>query len=832
MRLPPLQPPLVWHSYLAAWLLGLCAAIWLIPSICCLCILFGVDRRLWSWPRLSTSIVVAALAFGILTLLISPPAPPKWLANLSPKSHITLCGSISKVQGLTDQRIRIILQKVAPPEHEDAVLPGSLAWTWDKPTSMPQVGQQACITRRVRPVHAFANDGLADIALRWRAHGIFWQIWSQGNTGNPAFSELGTSLQDQARSRLHENFVQSLLKTSGQSTPSQAQAILLALLFGDKFFLTQDSVNLFTDGSLAHSLALSGQHLAIAGFAGLLFIFCIAQIYPALYFCLPRIVWILWASIPPAVAYLWLGNAPPSLLRAACMLVFAALYQQLCKSGTLLDFLALTLAGIVLLWPSGILDTGLQLSASCLFAIGLTVPLFRKYHVANLFGSSFLARCANGLAGIFCISLILQIALIPLTLLLFHTVGTWFPLNILWLPMLGLIVLPFAMLGLLSSYFDMQILAQIAVSIATTPCEWILSILTFLKNNNLFQEGVFVRPFWTSLPAWVCLLIALAMHFAGDNYRNQLAKHRLAIMGLLFSLVGPILQLREINTQKIELTMFDVGQGQSLGLRAPGPVQFVIDGGGTYSTRFDIGKDIILPALAYNRFPKIDGIIATHPDMDHIGGLFAIASRTRPNLIFDNGVDGTNSIASKWQMLMEHMQHAHLGAGDVIKLGDPDLNLRLHVLHPPHKNAQDSSTQWKDNDASLVLRLTSHGQGLLLIPGDAGRDVLKHLIQTGNNLEAQVLVASHHGSDKNFLPEFYEAVNPRVVLASCGFQNRFGFPGKKLSAWLASRNVAFYHTDTMGSLTATWCPEGTMQIHASRVGLLGESKEQRTTITK
>ena len=79
--------------------------------------------------------------------------------------------------------------------------------------------------------------------------------------------------------------------------------------------------------------------------------------------------------------------------------------------------------------------------------------------------------------------------------------------------------------------------------------------------------------------------------------------------------------------------------------------------------------------------------------------------------------------------------------------------------------------------------------------------MLRHLLAQGAHLSARVLVAPHHGSDRSFLPEFYEAVRPELVVAGCGFRNRWGYPGKKLRAWLEERQIPLLDTGSHGRIT-------------------------------
>lgn len=821
MRVPPLPAPLGWHSFLVIWILGLLSAVWPVPSALLLVLLCYLDKTLWRIPRLCLGILLALLAYWTLTSLIFPLAGSLQSANIAQDvRNARVCGTVTGLRGLNDQRLRIFLQDVVINAEEQKTLTGTIAWTWENPVSRPSPGQRACISRTLKPVHSFANDGLVDFSFWWYAQGISWQIWSRGEQGAPSFEERGFSTPSDLRESLYHSFVSVLQKMSDDHTPSQAQAMLLALVFGDRFFLSPHIVDLFADGALAHSLALSGQHLAVVALAGVLCVLCLAWRRPEIYLLTTRRRWIFVFSVPPALIYLWLGNAPASLIRAFCMLCLLALFHFLARQRTILDILALALAGILAVWPAGILDTSLQLSAACIFAIGITVTILRRIHLKHFLGDSILGRIARYSIEMFLLSLCLQIILFPLNLALFHNPGYWFPLNLLWLPVVSFIVLPCSLLGTFALALDIQSFAEALLACAAAPCDWMIQLLTCLEQHGLLHSSPLLRPFWTAIPALGCLSAALALHLSDTKQLARNFKMRLAVTGFLLSLFGPLLHLETLHSSDIELTMYDVGQGQALGLRFPGNLRFLIDGGGAYSKRFDVGKSIVLPALSYNNSPRVNTVIATHPDTDHIGGLFHIIRKASPNLVFDNGYAGSTKLAKDWEKLFQTHGNRHLGAGDVLVIGPPEHGLRLHVLHPPHHSSMDAPKAWRDNDASIVLRLTRHGQGLLLIPGDAGPAVLSHLVQSGQDLTAQILVASHHGSDNNFEPTFIEAVKPETILASCGFQNRFGFPGKALTKWIKTRGIPFYHTDEKGAISVTWNRHGHWTIRSTREGTL------------
>ena len=140
----------------------------------------------------------------------------------------------------------------------------------------------------------------------------------------------------------------------------------------------------------------------------------------------------------------------------------------------------------------------------------------------------------------------------------------------------------------------------------------------------------------------------------------------------------------------------------------------------------------------------------------------------------------------------------------MLVLGNPALDLRMEILHPP-RTEQD---MWQGNDASVVARLTQHGHGLALFLGDAERPVLRRLLDNGDDLRAEVVVAPHHGSATGFLPEFYAAVQPGVVVASCGFENRYGYPSQPLRQWCAAANAPLHYTGRDGAVRIIWPSQG------------------------
>lgn len=880
MRHPPLQAPLLWQTYLGFWIAGITAAPWPLPSLCCALLLFFADARLWRAAR--TALAALCLLGGFLTgcwqlygspwHVVLPPSgqanqPPQWLHDSAQPPRV--CGIVRDMQGLPDNRLRLLLSDVrpayadgrdsltsasdaaaTPPDAANSTirpLPGKLAWTWEAPTAVialspPLPGQTVCLTRRPMPAQGFANEGQTDWGLWLAAQGVHWRMWTLGNQGQPRISGQPT-LSARWRESLRQDFVHALFPAqeaaqshtgkpdeiiaAGASAPpshtqlaqdkltqhklSQGKAILLALLFGDRQYLNQQTLNNFASATLVHSLALSGQHLTVAGLVGLLCVLAAARVRPGIYLRRPRAVWALLATLPPALAYLWLGDAPASLLRAAVMLLLLAVYFLRGRPHTTLDVLCAALLCISVVSPLSMLDTGLQLSVLCVAVIGMSLPWLRVLApepdpAAQIRRSGGFGRRVNqrlrrrtwALTRIFLVSLGIQIALLPLNMLLFNNMGHWFWLNVLWLPVADMLVLPATVLGLFLSAMGLDLAARAVLDMAALPCQWLTDCLAWLAGANLLQPPALLRPHWTALPAFAALLGALALKAGRADLPR--AAQRLLLAGALLLCVGPALRTAERLSDQIRLDVLDVGQSQALLLRLPGHVRLLLDGGGSASPRFDPGQALVAPALAYNDAPHLAAILNTHPDLDHMGGLLHLLRVFRVDHLLDNGREGKGSWGEQWLAARTAHHSRALVRGDVLILGKPSLGLRLEVLHPPI----NEWNTWQGNDASVVARLTQHGRGLALFLGDAERPVLRRLLDNGDDLRAEVVVAPHHGSATGFLPEFYAAVQPGVVVASCGFENRYGYPSQPLRQWCAAANAPLHYTGRDGAVRIIW----------------------------
>lgn len=770
-------------------------------------------------------VLLLCVLAGFLHMRNAEPAlheqTPSWFTA---GEKVEIRGRVVSVTGLPDRRLRILLDEVRPAADASLPpLPGKVNFAWDQArlpgTPRPLPGQYLVFTSRIRPVSSFTNIDAGekgnDLTAYWAAKGVRFNAWAMSRPGRelPVIAEGVPELGARLREKVRSSFVEALgapspLSFTGRDhgpdeqadSPrfmTQGQAMLPALLFGDRYALDSSTLDLFTRAGLVHSLALSGQHLALALLIAMACAALTGRIFPSLFLHLPRRKFLFALGLPLALLYLWLGDAPPSLIRAALMLFAGAALWLTGRVSTPLDGLFLAGLCFLVVHPASAFDLSVRLSMLSVAGIVLAAPLLRAvpFH-------SCIPRCT---AQMVIVSLAAQIATLPVVLHAFGRISLCFVLNLFWLPMLGIAVLPLTALGCaLLPLLGNGEAVHLLLSGAALPGDVLLKLLRSMEASGLLAVAQGLKPAGLSLLGFACALAALAGS-AGKGALSPVCR-RLLLCGMLLLPAGlgerTVENLLARHEERITLRVLDVGQGQSLVLEYPsshGIGRMLLDGGGSLSPRFDTGRDIVAHALTFNRPPKLDAVLASHADMDHIRGLIAVTDSFHVGKLYHSALPGAFDKGYGPRLTQTAQEHGipvhQLIRGDIINLSG---GLSLDVLHPPARG------RFSSNNSSLVLRLVRNGEGLALFCGDAERSVLKTLLRSGLPLQAHVLVLPHHGSVSSLLPEFYDAVRPEIALISSGAYNNFDFPHPDVLAALTARGITVFNTAERGELRLTW----------------------------
>jgi competence protein ComEC len=255
--------------------------------------------------------------------------------------------------------------------------------------------------------------------------------------------------------------------------------------------------------------------------------------------------------------------------------------------------------------------------------------------------------------------------------------------------------------------------------------------------------------------------------------------------------------------RQLRVTFLDVGSGDAIFVQVPGNHHLLIDGGGTYDGRFDIGAQVIAPFLRDHYVRRFDLLALTHPHPNHARGLVSVLRQFPARHLLTNGTPLTSGY------LRELLAGGHRwGTQHHTALNGPRHwqweRLQLTVLSPPAAEAQPA-TAWKpqeENDRSLVLRL-QYGTVRLLLTGDIQHTTERWLLTQNADVRADILHVPHHGSKTSTLPAFVQRVQPRDGIISLGAGNPYGHPHPRVLDTLAAQQVRVWRTDSQGAITIT-----------------------------
>jgi beta-lactamase superfamily II metal-dependent hydrolase len=235
--------------------------------------------------------------------------------------------------------------------------------------------------------------------------------------------------------------------------------------------------------------------------------------------------------------------------------------------------------------------------------------------------------------------------------------------------------------------------------------------------------------------------------------------------------------------------MLDVGQGESLVLRFPNGKVGVIDGGVAYGSG-SRGRSTVEPYLRSLGVKRIDFIVASHADADHIGGLIHLVENFKVGAFYQgrDTADTDLYLALMTSLQAKRVPVRVLEAGQSIRgLG----GTTIEALNP--------GAGFDDNNASLAL-LLDHGDVEMMLTGDIEAPAEREIVESGLARDVEVLKVAHHGSRSSTADEFLQAFRPEIALISAGRSNRYGHPSPVVVDRLKRRGIAIARTDQLGSI--------------------------------
>lgn len=293
---------------------------------------------------------------------------------------------------------------------------------------------------------------------------------------------------------------------------------------------------------------------------------------------------------------------------------------------------------------------------------------------------------------------------------------------------------------------------------------------------------------------------------------KKIYKRLLSILLVAFILIGGITADSMLSSAsgakagKMEVHYIDVGQGDATLVTCDGHAM-LIDAG-------DYSKGTAIQNyLQKQKIKKLDYLILTHPDSDHIGGAPVIITKFEIGRVFVSNYEKDNKTYQKLIQALDNkrLKYTTPETGTQYALG----TAKITILAP--NNVYDNP-----NDASVALML-QNGKNKFLFTGDAGEDAEQDILETDIDLSADVYKAGHHGSSTSTSQDFFEAVSPSCAVISCGEDNSYGHPHAETLNTFRMNGVKVYRTDEDGTIIATSDgKEITFNVPASETWRSGE----------
>lgn len=545
--------------------------------------------------------------------------------------------------------------------------------------------------------------------------------------------------------------------------PADAAPFARSLLLGDYYDLDYETDTALKVSGIRHIIAVSGLHVAI--------------LYAMLRALTLNRRWLTAAvGIPVLFLFAAVAGFTPSVTRACIMvalMLLAQLFNREYDSATALSFAALVM---LIVNPLVITSISFQMSVACVAGILLfndKMNAWMKEKLNAPKGKSLKARIYRWFISSVSISLSAISLTTPMSAYYFGTVslvGVLTNLVTLWAVSLAFYgIVAACVLSLISIKFASHLAFLTAI-----PMRYVVWMAKLLSSFPL--AAVYTRSIYIVL--WLIFVYILLALFLLSRNRRPVVLLCCAVVGLCVSLLA---SWTEHTLPDAHFTALDVGQGQSLILHHGGKT-FLIDCGGSND---EISANTAADTLLSRGITHLDGIILTHGDRDHSGGIPYLLTRIDADFLMlpaTTEPELTEKLVLNWE-------------GNVIPV-EKDLLLSLDdgkitVFGPTFGS--------ESNENSLCILFESENCAIL-VTGDRNQTGELLLLRDAALPDVDLLVAGHHGSKNSTSQALLNTVRPETVFISVGENNAYGHPAKALLDRLTDFGCEIWRTDLHGTI--------------------------------
>jgi competence protein ComEC len=552
----------------------------------------------------------------------------------------------------------------------------------------------------------------------------------------------------------------------------RSAAIVAAIVIGDRAGLDDEVQRRLQEAGTYHVIAISGGNIAIL--AGLMLgAFRIAGLFG-------RVAML--AAIAVLVAYERLVGGGASVDRATLTAVLYFAARVIDQRGTPLNALAFVAACLVATQPLSVLDPAFVLTFGATLAILSVAPLVRQWPVPNLLEPAVSMLAASAAT---------ELLLLPVGALVFARVTfAGLALNFAAIPLMAVV--------------QIAGMSLVPVSLVSTFAAALLGRVAHIAAASLVRSAELVEyapalSFRVAPPRWWAVAAYYGSIAAVLLYWRRPRLHLLSLattMGVAIWIVTqPWAFLVARGDDRLHVMFLDVGQGDAAVVRFPHGAAVLVDAGGLAGSSFDIGDRVIAPVLRTLGVRRLDAMVLTHGDPDHIGGAPSVMREFRPRQVWEGIVvppfEALRALRAEAQAIRSTW--LNLKTGDRTDFDGVEVAVR-------HPDLPDWERQRVRNDDSIVIELRWRDISVLLT-GDVGKDTERALVSRIPPAPIRIVKVPHHGSLTSSTPEFVRAIAPRVAVVSAGRANHFGHPVPEVLDRYRAVGAEVFRTDQDGAVT-------------------------------
>ncbi len=814
---------ILYGRYLPLYLTNLTVFIILILTVRLICSMVSskeCSRLPTAYSLLPTFILAGAVTINYQSLTL----PDNHISNLINNEKVTIEGILYKPTEILDNKTRLYIYVA---KISNRVTSGKIKITLYRDTTYANYKDRV----RIKDVKLylprnFKNPGGFDYKRYMEDQGIYViGSISKGNQIEVLDKDKGGILSYIYKSK------ERLSLFIEKNAPPEESSILKTMVFGERAAITKEMRNIFNSTGIAHLLAVSGLNVGFVAFTSFIvfkkiFSFLFLNFYRRLFLIGATRRFAAFFTLFPVLYYSILVGDSPSAVRAGIMAVVYLLSLILYREGDIYNTLSIAAMIILIRHPPSLFNIGFQLSFIAVLSIAYGFSRFSLQPSALNPQPEGLFLKHRWLYNYIISSIFATIGTLPLIVYHFNIVSIiGLIVNIIAIPISSLIT-PLTLLFSILSFISEQA-ASLLIIIPVFLTFILVEIARLFTNIPYYSIRV-------PTPSLLTIFMIYPLFIGILNFnRHKWIKFGTISVCLFLIFFWVLTHYSSLVTRhSLRVTFLDVGQAECSLIQFPNGKNMLIDGGRLMDD-FDAGGSIVAPYLWDIGITKIDYVIGSHPDSDHVGGLLFILNEMSVKNYFDNGQESTDLIHIKLREIAreKNILYKALYVGDEIKI---DERVKVEILHPQRKisnfKSQISNPKERghDNNLSIVMKIT-YGNFSILFTGDIEKDAERFLINQmsearsqkpdirSDALKATVLKVMHHGSSSSSSEEFIKEVSPEAAVFSVGYNNPFRHPNKKVLERYIDAGAKIYRTDK----------DGLIEIESDGRGYTIKTYEQR-----